>query len=36
VLLSLLLDSANGFLQLFASVVLFRLFMLRAALPAEE
>lgn len=36
VLLSLLLDSANGFLQLFASVVLFRLFMLRATLPAEE
>jgi hypothetical protein len=36
VLLSLLLDSANGFLQLFASVVLFRLFMLRGSLPAEE
>ena len=36
VLLRLLLDSANGFLQLFASVVLFRLFMLRATLPAEE
>ncbi|MFZ3206774.1 MAG: YciC family protein [Pseudomonas sp.] len=36
VLLSLLLDSANGFLQLFATVVLFRLFMLRATLPAEE
>ena len=36
VLFSLLLDSANGFLQLFASVVLFRLFMLRATLPAEE
>lgn len=35
-LLSLLLDSANGFLQLFASVVLFRLFMLRGSLPAEE
>lgn len=36
VLLSLLLDSANGFLQLFATVVLFRLFMLRATLPAED
>lgn len=36
VLLSLLLDSANGFLQLFATVVLFRLFMLRSALPATE
>jgi hypothetical protein len=36
VLLSLLLDSANGFLQLFATVVLFRLFMLRSSLPAEE
>lgn len=36
VLLSLLLDSANGFLQLFATVVLFRLFMLRATLPTEE
>ncbi|MDM8348104.1 YciC family protein [Pseudomonas sp. sp1636] len=36
VLLNLLLDSANGFLQLFATVVLFRLFMLRATLPTEE
>jgi hypothetical protein len=36
VLLSLLLDSANGFLQLFATVVLFRLFMLRATLPSVE
>lgn len=36
VLLTLLLDSANGFLQLFATVVLFRLFMLRANLPAVE
>lgn len=36
VLFSLLLDSANGFLQLFATVVLFRLFMLRATLPTEE
>ncbi|SDH27970.1 Uncharacterised protein family (UPF0259) [Pseudomonas benzenivorans] len=35
-LLYLLFDSANGFLQLFASVVLFRLFMLRNALPAAE
>ncbi len=32
----LLLDSANSFLQLFATVVLFRLFMLRESLPAEE
>ena len=36
ILLNLLFDSANGFLQLFATVVLFRLFMLRATLPAEE
>lgn len=36
VLLYLLLDSANGFLQLFATVTLFRLFMLREALPVEE
>ncbi|WP_324733135.1 YciC family protein [Pseudomonas paeninsulae] len=36
VLLTLLLDSVNGFLQLFATVVLFRLFMLRGTLPAEE
>lgn len=35
-LLYLLFDSANGFLQLFATVVLFRLFMLRSALPAAE
>ncbi|MEX6504128.1 YciC family protein [Pseudomonas zhanjiangensis] len=32
----LLLDSANSFLQLFATVVLFRLFMLRETLPAQE
>ena len=36
VLLTLLLDSANGFLQLFATVVLFRLFMLRGSQPAVE
>ncbi|MCG4454526.1 hypothetical protein LJY18_14610 [Pseudomonas sp. MMS21-TM103] len=36
VLFSLLFDSANGFLQLFATVVLFRLFMLRATLPSVE
>jgi hypothetical protein len=36
VLLYLLLDSTNGFLQLFATVVLFRLFMLRSALPTAE
>lgn len=35
-LLNLLLDGANRFLQLFATVVLFRLFMLRASLPAAE
>ncbi|UTW06607.1 YciC family protein [Pseudomonas benzenivorans] len=34
-LYGLLLYSLNGFLQLFATVVLFRLFMLRSALPAE-
>lgn len=36
VLVYLLLDSANGFLQLFATVVLFRLYMLRSALPAVD
>jgi hypothetical protein len=36
VLLTLLLDTANGFLQLFATVVLFRLFMLRGSQPAVE
>ncbi|WPC04490.1 hypothetical protein SBP02_17215 [Pseudomonas benzenivorans] len=35
-LLGLLLYSLNGFLQLFATVTLFRLFMLREALPAAE
>ncbi|MHA6495262.1 YciC family protein [Pseudomonas borbori] len=32
--LDLALSSLNGFLQLFSTVVLFRLFMLRSALPA--
>lgn len=36
VLAGTLLYSVNGFLQLFATVVLFRLFMLRATLPANE
>jgi hypothetical protein len=35
-LFGLLLYSLNGFLQLFATVVLFRLFMLRSALPLEK
>ncbi|WP_439887449.1 hypothetical protein ACSX1C_19215 [Pseudomonas sp. MBLB4123] len=35
-LFGLLLYSLNGFLQLFATVTLFRLFMLREALPAAE
>lgn len=35
-LFGLLLYSLNGFLQLFATVALFRLFMLRETLPAEE
>lgn len=35
-LVGVLLYSVNGFLQLFATVVLFRLFMLRATLPANE
>jgi hypothetical protein len=35
-LFGLLLYSLNGFLQLFATVVLFRLFMLRSELPAED
>lgn len=34
-LLSFLLDCANGFLQLFATVVLFRLFMLVGQKPAD-
>ncbi|MGH8434505.1 MAG: YciC family protein [Pseudomonas sp.] len=34
-LVSFLLDCANGFLQLFASVVLFRLFMLVGQKPAD-
>ncbi len=32
----LALSSLNGFLQLFSTVVVFRLFMLRSALPARE
>lgn len=35
-LLSLLLDCLNGFLQLFSTVVLFRLFMLRSSLPTRD
>lgn len=34
-LLDLALSSLNGFLQLFSTVVVFRLFMLRSALPAR-
>ncbi|TWC36334.1 uncharacterized protein UPF0259 [Pseudomonas sp. SJZ079] len=36
VLLQLVLDTGNGFLQLFVTVVLFRLFMLRGSQPAVE
>jgi hypothetical protein len=35
-LASLLLSSMNRFVQLFSSVVLFRLFMLRSTQPAIE
>ncbi|HCP53380.1 MULTISPECIES: YciC family protein [Pseudomonas] len=35
-LLNVAMDSGNGFLQLFASVVLFRLFMLNTPQPAED
>ena len=35
-LLDLALSSLNGFLQLFSTVLVFRLFMLRSALPARD
>ena len=35
-LLDLLLSSLNGFLQLFSTVVVFRLLMLRSTLPTRD